>query len=40
MSDDPDNTDQWERRVSREWHVIAWPAHDGPVLTDVFAGLS
>ncbi|NUT92432.1 MAG: PIG-L family deacetylase [Saccharothrix sp.] len=39
MSDDPDNTPQWERRVSREWHVIAWPPHDGPMLADIFEDL-
>ena len=25
MSDDPTNTEQWERRVRREWYAIAWP---------------
>ena len=41
MSDDPTDTEQWQRRVSREWYAIEWP---GPragdsMLTDVFAGL-
>ncbi len=42
MSDDPDNTDQWERRVGREWYAIAWPERDrdAPMLTDLFEGLS
>jgi LmbE family N-acetylglucosaminyl deacetylase len=37
MSDDPSNTDQWERRVRREWYTIAWPdqPHDVPMLTDL-----
>jgi hypothetical protein len=29
----------WERRVSREWHVIAWPPHPGPPHTDIFEAL-
>lgn len=42
MSDDPMNTDQWERRVRREWYTIAWPEHDrgAPMLTDLFDGLA
>lgn len=42
MSDDPDNVEQWQRRVSREWHVVAWPPgdRDGRMLTDVFEGLA
>lgn len=42
MSDDPDDTDQWERRVRREWYVIAWPepGRDAPMLTDLFDGLA
>jgi LmbE family N-acetylglucosaminyl deacetylase len=42
MSDDPTNTDQWERRVRREWYAIAWPecAPDAPMLTDLFDGLA
>jgi LmbE family N-acetylglucosaminyl deacetylase len=39
MSDDPDNTEQWQRRVSREWAVVAWPATPAVMLDDVFAGL-
>ena len=41
MSDDPTNTDQWERRVRREWYAIAWPEHgrDAPMFTDLFDGL-
>lgn len=41
MSDDPTNTEQWERRVRREWYAIAWPehAHDASMLTDLFDGL-
>ena len=42
MSDDPNNTDQWERRVRREWYAIAWPEQgpDAPMLTDLFEGLA
>ena len=42
MSDDPTNTDQWERRVRREWYAIAWPERKGeaPMLTDLFEGLT
>jgi LmbE family N-acetylglucosaminyl deacetylase len=43
MSDDPTNTEQWERRVRREWYAIAWPEHehepDASMLTDLFDGL-
>jgi LmbE family N-acetylglucosaminyl deacetylase len=41
MSDDPTNTEQWERRVRREWYTIAWPEHGPrqPMLTDLFEGL-
>ena len=41
MSDDPTNTDQWQRRLGREWYTIAWPERDGgaPMLTDLFDGL-
>jgi LmbE family N-acetylglucosaminyl deacetylase len=41
MSDDPTNTEQWERRVRREWYTIAWPESesDAPMLTDLFDGL-
>ncbi len=42
MSDDPADTDQWQRRVRREWYTIAWPGRgrDAPMLTDLFDGLS
>ena len=42
MSDDPDNTDQWERRVRREWYTLVWPDErpDGEMLTDLFDGLA
>ena len=42
MSDDPTNTEQWERRVGREWYAIAWPENerDAPMLTDLFDGLT
>lgn len=42
MSDDPDDTVQWQRRVSREWHAIAWPEPEpgAPMLTDLFEGLA
>ena len=42
MSDDPDSTDQWERRVRREWYTIAWPHErpDASMLTDLFDGLA
>ena len=41
MSDDPTATDQWQRRVRREWYTIAWPEQrrDAPMLTDLFDGL-
>jgi LmbE family N-acetylglucosaminyl deacetylase len=41
MSDDPTNTDQWERRVRREWYAIAWPEQERgvPMLTDLFDGI-
>lgn len=41
MSDDPDDTDQWERRVGREWYRLAWPPTPPgtPMLTDLFEGL-
>jgi len=41
MSDDPEDTDRWQRVVSREWHVIAWPPRDpsSPVLSDMFEQL-
>lgn len=41
MSDDPDDTVQWERRLRREWYAIAWPASDpgDPMLSDLFDGL-
>ncbi len=42
MSDDPDDTEQWQRRVGREWYTIAWPPHDPdePMLADLFDGLT
>ena len=42
MSDDSTNSEQWERRVRREWYTIAWPesAPDAPMLTDLFDGLA
>jgi LmbE family N-acetylglucosaminyl deacetylase len=42
MSDDPANTDQWERRLRREWYTIAWPPPEGraPMLNDLFEGLA
>ncbi|MFC7505473.1 PIG-L deacetylase family protein [Nocardioides sp. GCM10030258] len=42
MSDDPTNTEQWERRVGREWYAVAWPETEGqaPMLTDLFEGLA
>ena len=41
MSDDPTNSEQWERRVRREWYTIAWPdrPRGAPMLTDLFDGL-
>lgn len=41
MSDDPDNLEQWRRRVGREWHVVAWPPASGPqpMLTDILEGI-
>jgi len=41
MSDDPDDVARWQRVVSREWHVVAWPAPESgtPPLADVFEGL-
>ncbi len=41
MSDDPDDTEQWERRNRREWYAIAWPerAPGAPVLADLFDDL-
>jgi LmbE family N-acetylglucosaminyl deacetylase len=41
MSDDPTNTEQWERRLRREWYAIAWPGRepDQAMLTDLFEGL-
>ena len=41
MSDDPDDVDRWQRVVSRDWAVVAWPerAAGTPVLTDPFEGL-
>jgi LmbE family N-acetylglucosaminyl deacetylase len=41
MSDDPTDTEQWERRVGREWYTIAWPENEpsASMLTDLFDGL-
>lgn len=41
MSDDPSNSEQWQRRVSREWYAIASPEADpgASMLTDLFEGL-
>ncbi len=41
MSDDPTNSEQWERRVRREWYAIAAPEHElgASMLTDLFDGL-
>lgn len=38
MSDDPAATEQWERRVRREWYTIAWPEQQRgtPMLADLF----
>jgi LmbE family N-acetylglucosaminyl deacetylase len=42
MSDDPADTDRWQRVVSREWHVIAWPGEPAAThtLSDIFEGLT
>ncbi len=42
MSDDPTNTEQWQRRVSREWYAIATPEREpgAAMLTDLFDGLA
>ena len=42
MSDDPTNTEQWQRRVSREWYAIASPEREpgAAILTDLFDGLA
>jgi hypothetical protein len=39
--DDPDDVDRWQRIVSRDWAVVAWPqpVPAGPPLTDPFEGL-
>ena len=44
MSDDPTDTEQWERRVRREWCSLVWPADQTPssrtpMLSDLFEGL-
>lgn len=41
MSDDPTDTVQWQRRLSREWYAVAWPESEpgAPMLTDLFEGL-
>ena len=35
------DVERWQRVVSREWHVIAWPPRTQaqPQLADVFEGL-
>jgi hypothetical protein len=42
MSDDPTNTEQWERRVRREWYSVASPElePEAPMLTDLFDGIA
>ena len=42
LSDDPDNPEQWDKRIKNEWHVVSWPTpkHGAPTLTDLFDGLS
>ncbi len=39
--DDPDDIDRWQRIMSREWHVVAWPPRvpHAVRLTDIFEGL-
>ncbi|RYC10591.1 PIG-L deacetylase family protein [Nocardioides zhouii] len=39
--DDADDVARWERIVTREWHVIAWPPREpgAATLGDVFEGL-
>ncbi|TNM50131.1 PIG-L family deacetylase [Nocardioides albidus] len=41
MSDDPTDTEQWQRRGRREWYAVAWPEREpgAPMLTDLFEGL-
>jgi len=41
MSDYPMDPHRWERVVSREWYVLAWPPRDpgAPMLTDLFEGI-
>jgi len=41
MSDDPTDTARWQRVVSREWAVVAWPPRppSAPMLSDIFEGL-
>lgn len=41
MSDDAADTRRWERLVSREWWVVAWPERPAgaPMLTDLFEAL-
>ncbi|GAB3594771.1 PIG-L family deacetylase [Angustibacter peucedani] len=41
ITDDPDDTRVWSRRVSREHYVLAWPPREPgtPRLTDVFDDL-
>ena len=39
--DDPDDVERWQKVVSRDWAVVAWPPREpgSPMLTDPFEGL-
>jgi N-acetyl-1-D-myo-inositol-2-amino-2-deoxy-alpha-D-glucopyranoside deacetylase len=39
--DDPNDVERWQRIMSRDWAVVAWPPRgtDTPVLTDLFEDL-
>jgi LmbE family N-acetylglucosaminyl deacetylase len=39
--DDPTDVERWQRIMTREWWVVAWPPRPAgaPMLTDVFEGL-
>lgn len=41
MSNDPDDVESWQKIMSRDWAVVAWPepAPGTPVLIDPFEGL-
>lgn len=40
MADDAEDTERWQRVVTREWYVVAWPPAERAVgLADVFEGL-